>query len=118
MAYRNPSPPPDLLPCEEDKDCISETVLSKSWLLSVMVNTVEESKYRRPCKQQTAKSSSEHQSEISFVVTCRKRSMHSQDLVIIMHALVMRSDSHWKAIITVLLALPYIVCGHFVFAML
>ena len=118
MAYRNPSPPPDLLPCEEDKDCISETVLSKSWLLSVMVNTVEESKYRRPCKQQTTKSPSEHQSEISFVVTCRKRSMHSQDLVIIMHALVMRSDSHWKAIITVLLALPYSVCGHFVFAML
>lgn len=42
--------------------------------------------------------------------------MHSQDLVIIMHALVMRSDSHWKAIIIVLLAQPYSMCGYFVFA--
>ena len=64
MAYRNPSPPPDPLPCEEDKDCISETVLSKSWLLSVMVKTVEESKYRRPPKQQTAQLSSDPPGEI------------------------------------------------------
>ena len=62
MAYRNPSPPPDVnSPCEEDKDRISETVLSKSWLLSVMIKTVEDTRYRRPCKQQAPKSSTDQQ---------------------------------------------------------
>lgn len=53
MAYRNPSPPPDVSStCEEDKDQLSETVLSKSWLLSVMAKTVKDTKYRRPDMQQ------------------------------------------------------------------
>ena len=52
MAYRNPSPPPDIASSRaEDEDQISETVLSKSWLLSVMVKTVENTKYRRAGKQ-------------------------------------------------------------------
>ena len=55
MAYRNPSPPPEFdRSCDEDKDQITETVLSKSWLLSVMVKIVEDTKYRRTHKQVSA----------------------------------------------------------------
>jgi len=53
MAYRNPSAPPNAsLPFEEDKDQVSETVLSKPWLLSVMVKTVADTKHRLPATKQ------------------------------------------------------------------
>ena len=55
MAYRNPSPPLEFdRSCDEDKDQITESVLSKSWLLSVMVKIVEDTKYRRAHKQVSA----------------------------------------------------------------
>jgi len=63
MAYRNPSPPPNAsLPFKEDKDQVSETVLSKSWLLSVMVKTVADTKHSLPAtKQQPPQPSSDQQ---------------------------------------------------------
>ena len=64
MAYRNPSPPPESKSsCEDDQDQVSETVLSKSWLLSVMLNTVKDTRYCRPSERHAQQPSCEQQGE-------------------------------------------------------
>jgi len=54
MAFRNPSPPPDISSgleqgAQDDKiiDQVGDTVFSKSWLISVMAKTVADAKHKR-----------------------------------------------------------------------